>query len=68
MRSNEEGKTTIAARRRKKMEIWTQKLQFVTLNGDKIEFYSVEVDQSNYNIAVRYCSKSDVCRDQIMSL
>jgi len=49
LRSHEEGTYT---KRLKKTEVWTQKLQFVTLNGDKIQFYSVEVDHTNHHMTV----------------
>ena len=51
LRSNEDGTFT---KRLKKTEVWTQKLQFVSLNGDKIQFYSVEVDHTNQHMAVSY--------------
>ena len=52
IRSQEGGNTT-SGKRIKKSEIWTQKLQFVTLTGDRIEFFSVEVDSSNRDMNVR---------------
>jgi hypothetical protein len=39
--------------RKYKNEIWTQKLQYVVLKGDRISFYSVEIDQHNILNAVR---------------
>ena len=52
LRSHEEEGAGTYTKRLQKTEVWTQKLQFVTLNGDKIQFYSVEVDHTNPHMAV----------------
>lgn len=44
--------------RSKRSELWTQTLQYVVLYGDRIKFYSVEIDQGNMMTAVRFsCNK-----------
>jgi hypothetical protein len=53
--------TSTINNRSKRSESWTQTLQYVVLYGDRIKFYSVEIDQGNMMTAVRFsCNKHSI--------
>lgn len=48
---------SFASQETKRTEVWTQKLQFVVLNGDRILFYSAEVDPPYNSVSLHLFEK-----------